>query len=90
MITMKMVDIYYVDQNGVQFNTGFKTLKTNGKFQTYFFQINGKARKGWMKLNGNWYYFTKGSGVMLQNCKVTNSKGQTYKFNAQGICTNRR
>lgn len=89
-ITMKNGDIYYVDQNGVQYNRGFKTLKTNGKSQTYFFQINGKARKGWMKLNGNWYYFTKGSGVMLQNCKVTNSKGQTYKFNAQGICTNRR
>ncbi|MDO4338116.1 MAG: N-acetylmuramoyl-L-alanine amidase [Eubacteriales bacterium] len=89
-ITLSNGDIYYVDKNGVRFNKGFKTLKSGGKSYTYFFQTNGKAKKGWMKLNGKWYYFTKKSGVMLKSTTTTSSKGVVYKFNSKGVCTNRK
>lgn len=89
-VTMKNGDVYYFDQNGVRYSKGFKTLKSGSKTNTYFFQKNGKAKKGWMKLNGKWYYFTSKAGVMLKSTKITNSKGKVYKFNAKGICTNRK
>ena len=89
-ITMKNGDIYYVDQKGVRYNKGFKTLKTKGKSSTYFFQLNGKARKGWMKLNLKWYYFHPDTGAMYKNTKLKTSNGKIYKFNSQGVCTNRR
>ncbi|MDO4272811.1 MAG: N-acetylmuramoyl-L-alanine amidase [Eubacteriales bacterium] len=89
-ITMKNGDIYYVDNKGVRYDKGFKTLKSGTKTYTYFFQKNGIAKKGWMKLNGKWYYFTSKARVMLKSTTVTNSKGKVYKFNSKGICTNRK
>lgn len=83
-------DIYYMDKNGVRFNKGFRTIKSGKKSHTYFFRPDGKARKGWMKLNKKWYYFTKNAGVMLKNTKVKSSSGKIYKFNSKGVCTNRK
>ncbi len=83
-------DIYYMDKNGVRFNKGFRTIKSGKKSHTYFFGPDGKARKGWMKLNKKWYYFTKNAGVMLKNTKVKSSSGKIYKFNSKGVCTNRK
>lgn len=83
-------DIYYMDKNGVRFNKGFRTISSGKKSHTYFFGTDGKARKGWMKLNKKWYYFTKNAGVMLKNTKVKSSSGKIYKFDSKGVCTNRK
>lgn len=49
--------IFYFGNNGVRFNGGFKTIRENGAYNTYYFQKNGQAKKGWLRLNGKKYYF---------------------------------
>ena len=77
--------IYYIDANGIRFDKVFKTVKNN----RYYFNSNGKARIGWLKSGGKYYYFNK-NGIMLKNTTMKDSKGKVYRFNSQGICTNRK
>lgn len=81
----------YVGTDGVMedgygtFNVGKNTYFALGKNNGYFLQ------KGWLKTKaGNWYYFTKGAGIMLKNTTLTNTAGYTYKFSASGRCTNKK
>lgn len=53
--------------------SGFTT--ENGK--TYYYQ-NGQKVKGWLKLNGNLYYFSSKTGAQLKGW-AKNSKGQ-YRY----------
>lgn len=85
IVKISSTAIYYIDSKGVRYDKGFKTIKNN----TYYFTSNGKAKIGWLKSNGKYYYFNK-SGVMLKNTTLKDSKGKVYKFNSKGVCTNRK
>lgn len=76
--------LYYMDSKGIRFNQGFKTTK--GK--TYYFTSNGKAKSGWLKYKGKYYYFNTKTQVMLKSTTLK-VNGKTYKFDANGVCTNR-
>ena len=45
------------------------------------------SRYGWIKVSGKWYYITYGEG-RLQNCSQKIG-GKVYKFNSNGVCTNK-
>lgn len=85
-LTATSGNVYYATANGSIYTKGFLTLKESGKKNTYYFNKNGKAQKGWKKLGTNWYYFTSNKGVMRKNCTVTTQYGNTYVFNSKGIC----
>ena len=45
-------------------------------------------RSRWLLYKNNYYYVSY-RGVIYSNCTVTINK-RRYKFNAEGICTNRK
>lgn len=77
--------VYYIDPDGIRYNKGFKELKSG----TYCFASNGKARSGWVKYSGKYYYFDKKTKRMLKSTTLKEN-GKVYKFNAKGVCTNRK
>lgn len=85
-LTAKSGNVYYATSTGEIYTKGFLTIKESGKKNTYYFNKNGKAQKGWKKLGGKWYYFTSIKGIMRKSCTVTNSKGKVYVFNSKGVC----
>lgn len=76
---------YYFDSKGRR-RTGFKMV--NGK--KYFLDKTTGAlvRSRWLLYKNNYYYVSY-RGVVYSNCTVTINK-RRYKFNAEGICTNRK
>ncbi len=84
-------DIYYMGSNGVRCANGFYTIKEGGVKNTYYFDKNGRAYKGWHTIKGKKYYFYKGtskkSGVRAQNITLTSSTGVVSVFNKSGVCT---
>jgi len=82
---------YYLNSSGVML-TGWQTVSG----QKYYLNSSGVMLKGWQKIFSKWYYFrtatdapSKGpEGSMLKNGTVSIS-GKSYKFNADGICTNK-
>ena len=89
-VTRTNGDIYYFGSDGVRYNGGMTQVTENGKVNTYYFQRNGKAYKGWLTLNGKKYYFYKGSsaasGTRAENITLTSSNKVVSVFNAQGVC----
>lgn len=83
-------NIYYAGSNGWCCDFGFKTIKENGKKNTYYFGKNARAYKGWHTINGKKYYFykgsTQGSAIMAQNITLTSSSGVVSVFNKKGVC----
>lgn len=77
--------LYYIDSNGIRYNKGFKELKDG----TYCFASTGKARTGWVKYSGKYYYFDKKTKRMLKSTTLKENN-KVYKFNSKGICTNRK
>lgn len=57
--------------------------------QRYYIGAKGYAQRGWLNYKKKWYYFDGKTGVMCKDCTLTNSKGDTYKFNKNGVCTNK-
>lgn len=47
----------------------------------------GIMATGWMKINGNYYYFFPDSGKMARNASYS-AGGKEYRFNEKGICVN--
>ena len=84
-------NIYYLGSTGARYENGFYTVKENGVKNTYYFDKNGRAYKGWHKINGKKYYFYKGtskkSGVRAENITLTSSTGVVSVFNKSGVCT---
>ena len=79
--------IYYYGANGVRYNSGFLTIKENGKSNTYYFQKNGLAKTGWLKLNGKRYYFyPSGSnkGVCAKHTRIKTASKMVYIFGSDG------
>lgn len=78
---------YYFDKNTGAMVTGW--VKINSK-QTFFFgTITGRLQKNrWVKTSGKWYYVGS-DGARYYSCKKT-INGKTYKFNKNGVCTNRK
>ena len=89
IFTRKNGDIYYAGTKGFCYTNGFVSLKVNGVSNRYYFGTDGKALKGWQKIQGKWYYFDKKTGAAYRNRKVKNAAGKTYIFNSRGECTNR-
>lgn len=84
-------NIYYMGSNGVSCANGFYTIKENGVKNTYYFDKNGRAYKGWHTIKGKKYYFYKGtskkSGVRAQSVTLTSSTGLVSVFDKNGVCT---
>ena len=57
--------------------------------QKYYIDEDGYAHTGWLNQNGKWYCFNSKTGVMYKKCTVKTKSGETFKFNAKGVCTNR-
>lgn len=76
---------YYFDKNGVM-KTKWVTIK--GK-KYYFSKVDGRLLKNyWLKYSGKWYYLnSKGTPYVNTSKKI---KGKTYKFDKNGICTNKK
>lgn len=88
-VTMENGDIYYFEADGSRFEGGFKELKYNGKTYTYYFQKNGKAKKGWMNLDGKWYYFNSSSAFMYRSRTLKGADHRIYTFASNGVCMDR-
>lgn len=82
--------IYYFDKNGIRFNKGFKNIRTDGKINTYYFLGNGKAVKGWRRINGKWYFFDEKERTMVKNKTIKTSDGTVYRFDSKGVCLNKK
>ncbi|MDO4519415.1 MAG: GH25 family lysozyme [Eubacteriales bacterium] len=77
--------IIYFGRDGACVRNAFQTINENGSYYTYYFGSRYDALKGWQKINGKLYYFSRGTARMLQNTEVTNSAGITYVFDANGV-----
>lgn len=88
-VTMANGDIYYFEADGSRFEDGFKELIYNGKKYTYYFLKDGKAKKGWMNLDGKWYYFNSTSAFMYQGCTLKGTNRRVYTFASNGVCMDR-
>lgn len=87
---------YFFQLNGVRYNNGWKTVKYNGKYYTYYFNKSnstniyedGKALKGWYTIGGKRYYFRKGTklpaGTRAENMTLRGSQA-TYVFDKNGV-----
>ncbi|URW85028.1 hypothetical protein M5E86_14070 [Blautia wexlerae] len=64
---------------GVRYQKGFGTV---GSKKYYFNPSDGKAKTGWLELDGKKYYFDT-SGVMLANT-IASIDGTTYRFDSDG------
>lgn len=76
---------YYFDKNGVM-----KTKWVNIKGKKYYFsKIDGRLLKNyWLRYNEKWYYLnSKGTPYINTKKKI---EGKTYKFDKNGICTNKK
>ena len=82
--------IHYVNEDGTASCNGFQTIEENGSKNTYFFDKNGCAYRGWHKINGKKYYFYKGtsekSGRRAESIRLTSSKGVVSVFDKNGVC----
>ena len=72
-------------------NTYMKTgFFSDGK-ERYFLDTRldriGIMATGWMKINGNYYYFFPESGKMARSATYS-AGGKEYRFNEKGICVN--
>lgn len=82
-------NIYYFNNDGIRVTRKLVTLKEDGTEHTYYFEKNGRARKGWRKMYGKWYFFHRTDGYMYKNCIIKSGSGKKYIFNADGVCVNR-
>lgn len=83
-------DIYYFGSDGVRYESGMTEVVENSKINTYYFQKDGKAHKGWLTLAGKKYYFYKGSsavsGTRAENITLTSSDNVVSVFDENGVC----
>ncbi|MBQ9065158.1 MAG: hypothetical protein IJ123_06900 [Blautia sp.] len=81
--------IYYYGNDGARVNSGFTKIKENGKINTYYFNRQGVAYKGWHKIGSREYYFYPGknskSGVRAENTTITIGN-QKCTFDKNGVC----
>ena len=89
VFTRKNGDVYYAGTKGFCYTNGFVSVTTNGVKNRYYFGKDGKALKGWQKIDGKWYYFDKKTGAAYRNRTIRNAAGREYIFNSRGECTNR-
>ena len=76
-------DYYYFSKStGVRYQKGFGTV---GSKKYYFNPSDGKAKTGWLELDGKKYYFDT-SGVMLAGT-IASIDGTTYRFDSDGVAT---
>lgn len=89
-VTRSNGDIYYFGSDGVRYENGMYRVTESSGEHIYYFQKNGKAYKGWRTLNGNKYYFYKGSsalsGTRAENISLTSSSGLVSVFDGNGVC----
>ena len=87
-------DIYYsFDANGVCINPGAKVEKHTGWFKMFggfeqdydwfYFDSNGEPYKGWHKIDGKWYCFASGNGIMYDD-GIRYVDGKYYMFKSSG------
>nr|WP_294530123.1 GH25 family lysozyme [uncultured Blautia sp.] len=84
--------IFYYGSDGVRFNGGFKTIKEDGVYNKYYFQKNGLAKKGWLRLNGKKYYFYPSgdkAGVCVRHARLRTASGMVYVFDKNGVYVRR-
>lgn len=80
----QVVDGYYLDENGVWFNTpGWHDLSDEPEYYHEYIYIDGSgsAYTGWHMFDGEWYCFNEYSGRM-----VTDAVYKGYYFNYDGVC----
>ena len=87
-------NIYFFGSDGARCCGGLTTVTENGVKNTYYFNKNGKAHKGWLTLKGKKYYFYNGtsmkkSGVRAENITLVSKSGVVSVFDKNGVCTKR-
>ncbi|MCR5208411.1 MAG: hypothetical protein K6C14_08055, partial [Eubacterium sp.] len=79
---------YYVNKYGYVKKKGF--FNVNGK--RYYADKYGVLEKGWAKIGGKYYYFSKtDTKKRPKNSMITGKlklNGKTYKFKKNGVCKN--
>lgn len=85
-LTSTSGNIYFAKTDGSLHTNGFLTLNEKGKINTYYFNTNGKAHKGWKKLGDYWYCFTGRKRVMRRDCTIALETGEVYVFDERGVC----
>ncbi|EGT0691972.1 cell wall-binding protein [Clostridium perfringens] len=64
----------------------FKNLEYSPDLQWAYVESNGILASGWKKLGGQWYYFDKGTGIMVTEKRYID--GKLYEFNSNGTLKN--
>ncbi len=87
-------ELYWFDESGVMKTGWYKhtvsgTATVDGRNDSYqeaywyYLGTDGKARKGWQKVGGKWYYFDPSLAVMYENCVIAIGN-KRYAFNKGG------
>ena len=79
--------IYYAKANGVLAVNRFVTIREGNQKNTYYFQKDGSAALGFVKIEGKKYFFYKSAsrlGIMAHDVTLTRG-GITYTFGSDGV-----
>lgn len=76
-------DTFYFDDAGHGGVTGWQFLPKNGVDSWHWFWGDGHMAKGWVEIEGYWYYFKPEDGTMVHSTPYT-VDGVTYYFNTDG------
>ena len=85
-------DLYYYGSDGVRVTSGLTRITEKGKKNTYYFNKDGKAAKGWKTISGKLYYFYPGksdkTGIRAENTTIRIGN-ENCTFDKNGVCTKR-
>ena len=76
-----------LDENGKMVTNSWFHLGDNSNW--YYFGKNGKAYRGWHKINNKWYYFceTEHYYPYMYRNSIYTIDGEKYYFNSNGVMT---
>jgi glucan-binding YG repeat protein len=78
---------YYFGSNGKMVKNKWESISLSFGTRWYYLGADGAAYANrWFKCNGKWYYFDQ-NAIMVTGTKKID--GVTYKFNSNGVCTNK-
>ncbi|WP_283680572.1 hypothetical protein [Clostridium perfringens] len=81
-------DIYYFEEDGKLTNRTGWINNINGEFSEWYYVENGgKAKLGWNRINGTWYYFDSDAKMVTAPTRIfdkESSKDKIYFFDKNG------
>ena len=75
---------YRFDTSGAMHIGWYKHIFSDGTYDWYYYNSDGKEQRGWLKLGTKWYYLDTNDGWMYRD-GVEIIDGINYGFDANGV-----